>query len=100
MDIESRDYGKSKTALYSLANMASYAQMSQDRVSSQISNGLQCEVKVLSKQSKRNWAYLPKDKKFLKTMESFSFGKIWEPILPILISKMVILGVKIPIIGI
>jgi hypothetical protein len=37
--IESKDYGKSETALYSRTNMASYAQMSQKRISSQISNG-------------------------------------------------------------
>jgi len=33
-DIESTDYGKSKTALYSWTNVASYAQMSQKRISS------------------------------------------------------------------
>jgi hypothetical protein len=54
------------------------------------------------KQSKRNLAYLPKDGKFLKTMEDFIFEKRWEPILPILIAKTekTILELKTPIVGI
>jgi len=35
-DIESTDYGKSKTALYSWTNMTSYAQMSQNFENSSI----------------------------------------------------------------
>jgi hypothetical protein len=49
---------------------------------------------------KEKLGILAKGGKFLKTVESFSFGKIREPKLPILISKMAILRIKTPIIGI
>jgi len=50
----------------------------------------QWEVKILLKQSKRIWAYLPMGGKSLKMMEAFSFEKGPEPILSILTVKKTI----------